>query len=274
MLHNLAEHPKTWSRYEESYHIYYRYSPVHFEHGERIEEQPKPEVAREIKTALIKEAHNKEVFSDNPLLKYIPRKLLQRQLTNCLKKGPIRLVEKTPANVFRIKFLAELFPDGLFILLIRRAEDVISSLMEGWTAGRCPLEVTPFVKWHYIAPPGWRAQTERPLEEKCAFQWTEANRIAWRDLNEYCAGRFILVRHEDALARPLQTYVRIREFCQLPPSRFFDLQVARTNKRFFTHGGSKPRPEKWKELHKKEVESVRHIFKPLMEQFYADEPAQ
>jgi hypothetical protein len=36
----------------------------------------------------------------------------------------------------------------------------------------------------------------------------------------------------------------------------------------FTTGGSKPRPEKWRTLHEKEIETVRHLITPVNRLFY------
>ena len=272
MFRNLAEHPVTWSLYEESQEIFHRHYPVDPEQGERVEADPSPQVATQVIDDFYRQAHNKEVFSDHLLLRVIPRKVLQRPLSVLYKRAPLRLVEKTPANSLRIPFLARLFPDARFIYLMRRAEDVISSLMQGWKRWSHTGDGEwTFNGWHYLAPPGWRDWTERTLQEVCAFQWTESNRIAWQDLNRHCRGRFLPVRHEEATADPTNTYKKILEFCELPPSHHFDDQLAELDQRVFTHGGTKPRSEKWKALHEREVESVRHIFQPLMDDFYPRE---
>lgn len=44
--------------------------------------------------------------------------------------GQNRLVEKLPLNVFRLRWLAEIFPDALFIHVVRHARDVALSLEE------------------------------------------------------------------------------------------------------------------------------------------------
>lgn len=271
MFLNLSEHPKTWSLYEESQHVFYRHYPIHPEFGDRLVEAPPPAVAEEIERTFFREAHNKQIFGDVPVLKYIPRKLLQRQLNWTYKRAPLRLVEKTPANSLRIPFLARLFPEARFVFLIRRAEDVISSLMEGWKYwSRTGTGPWRFGNWHYLVPPGWQGYTERPLEEICAFQWVESNRIAWEDLNRHCSDRFILVRHEDAMADPYSVYREILDFCELPTSAFFRRQLAGLERRVFTHHGSEPRPAKWMQLHRGEVESVRPLFQPLQDRFYPE----
>lgn len=268
---NLSEHPRTWSLYEESQHIFYRHFPMDPDIGDRILVSPTRTVVDTIHRSFFREAHNKEIFCDHRVLRKIPRKVLQRPLNRLYKHAPLRLVEKTPANSLRIPFLAQLFPDARFLYVIRRAEDVVSSLMEGWKKWSGTGTGTwRYDNWHYLAPPGWREWTKRSLQEICAFQWVEANRTAWKDLKEHCADRFLLLRHEDAVANPRETYAHVLEFCELAPSPFLDSLLTTLNRRVFTHGGSAPRSGKWHDLHGREVESVRYMFQALMDEFYPD----
>ncbi len=270
MFRTLSDHPKTWSFYEESPHVFHRHYPVHPEVGERVAEPATPEVGRAIIRTLYREAHNKEIFCDAALLRHLPRKLLQRPMNRLYKRPPIRLVEKTPANCLRIPLLADLFPDARFIFLIRRAEDVVSSLMEGWKIwSRTSGNDWTYTKWHYLVPPEWQDWTHRSLAEICAFQWVTSNRMAWHDLNQCCSDRLLVARHEEATAEPIAFYQRVLDFCELPASSFLDRQISRAEQRLFTHRGSRPKPKKWKELHEREVESVRHLFQPLQDQFYS-----
>lgn len=272
LFRNLGEHPVTWSLYEESQHLFYRHFPIHPELGDRLTAPPTPDQRRAIVASFYREAHNKEYFGDTPGLRWVPRKLLQRPVGRLYKRPPLRLVEKTPANSLRVPFLDALFPDARYLFLVRRAEDVISSLMEGWKnwSRRGVDRGAPwrYTRWHYLVPPGWQAWTGRPLEEICAFQWVEATRLAWEDLERHCRGRYLLLRHEEATARPLEVYQAIRTFCELPPSPLFDRLVAASARRVFTHGGSEPRPGKWRELHRAEVERVRPMFQALLDELY------
>jgi hypothetical protein len=214
-------------------------------------------------------AHNKEYLKDHTVGKLVPRKLMQRPIVNFFKTPPIRLVEKTPANCLRIPFLAKLFPDARFIFIMRKGEDVVSSLMEGWKRWSGTDRTTwSFTKWHYLVPPGWQSWVGKRLEEICAFQWVEANTTAWADLNEHCQGRFIMARHEDLLAKPQLEYEKIQDFCELPPSKYFMAQLDSLTKRVYTTGGSAPRPEKWKDLHYTEITSILPLLEPLNKQFY------
>ena len=47
--------------------------------------------------------------------------------------GASRFMEKTPSNVFRVPFIHEIFPNGLFIRLIRNGHDTILSTYKKWT---------------------------------------------------------------------------------------------------------------------------------------------
>ena len=271
----LCTHPQVWCHrmYGESGHVYHRYYPVHPELGERVAETPSEEIRTGIVNRLYNEAHNKEYFKDSPILRVFPRKLLQAPVSRFYRRGPIRLVEKTPANSLRVRLLATLFPEARFILLVRRPEDVISSLMEGWKrwSGAGP-GLWRFSKWHYLAPPGWAGWTNRRLEEICAFQWTSAVKFARDDLQRFAIDRFVLIRHEDALANPGATYRKITEFCQLPTSRYFDTHLPRVLSRQFLNLGSPPRRAKWRELHEHEIEAVRPMFESLKGEFYPEEP--
>jgi hypothetical protein len=176
-------------------------------------------------------------------------------------------VEKTPANSLRIPLLRSVFPDARFVFLVRRGEDVVSSLMEGWKNWSNTGAVWRYTKWHYLVPPGWQEYRERRLEEICAFQWISSTTQAWQDLNAGPAD-FLLVRHEEIMARPAEEYARVLEFCELPRSGYFDRVIGEITSRVFTTGGSRPRSEKWRTMHEKEIESVRDQLTPVNRLFY------
>ena len=275
LFRNLGGHPDLWTYYEELPDVFYRWFPVDPELGDRVNRPPTQQEAEGIAGDLFRKAHNKELHRDIPVLRHLSRKLFQRPISRPFKSPPIRFVEKTPSNSLRVPLLAALFPDARFIYLIRRPEDVISSLMEGWkiwTNGRRG-ERWEFTEWreHYVRPPGWRQWRGRSLQEICAFQWVATNEIALKDLERHCPDRHMIVRHEAALADPAGVYDRLREFCDLAPSGSFRELVNRTDERIFTHGGSPPRPEKWKALHEDEVESVRPMFQGLRDQLYGSD---
>lgn len=269
LFNNLSWHPDTWSLYIESQDQFYRYYPIDPEAGDRIDPPYDPAVLESLRQDFYQASHNKEYFKDLPVLRHIHRKILQRPLGRMYRPGSIRLVEKTPANCFRIPLLRALFPDARFLLLVRRGEDVVSSLMEGWKNwSKTGAEGWHYTKWHYLVPPGWQKMQSSRLEEICAFQWVEALRTAWSDLKTHAPDSFLLLRHEDVMADPENQYREILRFCELDESRFFSRQISRIGNRVFTTGGSQPRREKWRELHGAEITSVLPLIEPVNRLFY------
>jgi len=169
LFRTLSRHPDLWSLYVESQDVFYRHWPIHPETGDRVTRPPPEEARLGLVRDLYDRAHNKEFFLDTPLIGRVPSKLFQRPLGRIYKPGVIRLVEKTPSNTLRVPMLAQAFPDARFLFIIRRGEDVVSSLMEGWRnwSGTPEGEDWRYTKWHYLVPPCWQAWTERPLEEIC-----------------------------------------------------------------------------------------------------------
>ena len=131
----------------------------------------------------------------------IPIKFIRPWMKYAYRPNKIRIVEKTPANCFRIRFLKKIFPDAKFIFLVRRGEDVVSSLMEGWKFwSNLQGKEWKYGNWHYIVPPNWQTMTDKSLQEICAFQWTQSNLTAWNTLNDACRDQFTIIRHEDLMA--------------------------------------------------------------------------
>lgn len=272
LFRNLSMHPRLWSLYVESQDEFYRHWPIDSEAGDRVVEPPAAAVRRLLVRDLYRRAHNRERWRDAPVLGLLPAKLFQRPLGRLYKRPPIRLVEKTPANALRIPMLARLFPDAVFLLIVRRGEDVVSSLMEGWKnwSGTREGEDWKFTKWHYVVPPGWHEWTGRRLEEICAFQWVQTTDTAATDLERWAPGRHLVLRYEDLIDDPRGGYRHIIEFCDLGASPSFERVMASATERVFTTGGSRPGTDKWKELHRQEILRLRHVIEPLNARFYED----
>lgn len=271
LFRNLSVHPTLWSLYVESQREFYQHWPIDPLLGDRVTETASATVRQALIRDLYKRSHNKEFFSDLPVGKHIPTRLLQRPLGRLWKHPPIRLVEKTPANTLRIPMLAVTFPDAKFLFIVRRGEDVVSSLMEGWKNWSNTIDSDwSFTKWHYVVPPGWQDWTRRPLAEICAYQWAVATKTARADLDRWAADRYLQLRHEDLMADPVAGYRRISEFCELLPSANFEKVVADAMHRVFTSGGSAPRSDKWKILHREKILAVREVIESLNDLYYED----
>lgn len=272
LFRNVSVHPDLWSLYREAQQEFYRHWPIHDERGDRVEEPASPGVRAVLLADLFDRAHNKERFRDAPLVGLLSPKLFQRPLGRLYRRAPLRLVEKTPANTLRVPMLARLFPDARFVFLVRRGEDVVSSLMEGWKnwSGTPPGQAWRFTKWHYLVPPGWRDWADRPLEEICAHQWRSSTTTAQSDLERWAPDRHLRLRHEDLIADPAEGYRRIAEFCGLRDSPSFNRVIGSATERVFTTGGSAPRHRKWKRLHGEEIGRVKDVIEPVNALFYED----
>jgi len=104
------------------------------------------------------------------------------------------LIIKTPSNVYRLPFLAALFPNARVrvLHLTRNAAASVNGLVDGWRfrgffAHRLDRELAirgysqaqhtwSRAWWKFDLPPGWQDWTENSLVEVCGFQWRSAHR--------------------------------------------------------------------------------------------------
>lgn len=131
----------------------------------------------------------------------------------------VRLLEKTPKNALRISFLDALFPDALFIYLVRDPLPNLASIIEAWHAGsfvtyrRFPTVHGP---WSLLLPPGWQRYTAKPLEEIAAFQWSSTHALVMEDLAALPASRWTAVNADELIADPAGTVARLCAFMDVP----------------------------------------------------------
>jgi hypothetical protein len=186
--------------------------------------------------------------------------------------APVRYLDKTLANCFHAEFLDRLFPDALFVLIVRDARATVSSMMEGW---RDPerfrnRELQPWVDaaattlghWAYAVPPGWRAVVHQPLAEVCAWSWRRHVETAREFLGGLPEARRRVVRYEDLVERPEETVRELGDFCGLPwSSRVSDFLGRNAPSRTTV---TAPEREKWRRLHGEEVGKVLPLVGPTM----------
>ena len=128
-----------------------------------------------------------------------------------MTRSPLRIVEKTPENSFRIPFLMKLFPDALFLYVIRDPRGSISSIYRGWHQ---PVKFKTYplpsgfriqgyagTRWSFGLPPGWRSLEGSTLMEVCAFQWKAYNEACLQDL-PFAHGNVLQVSYEDLVGAP------------------------------------------------------------------------
>ncbi|MEQ1700660.1 MAG: TIGR03032 family protein [Ilumatobacteraceae bacterium] len=121
-------------------------------------------------------------------------------------RGGIRLLEKTPKNALRVPFLAEAFPDAVFVYLHRDPKPTISSMLDAWRSGKFVtyprLPGWADTPWSMLLVPGWRDQIGRSLEEVAAHQWATTTSILLDDLHALPPERWCTLSYEAMLADP------------------------------------------------------------------------
>ena len=175
--------------------------------------------------------------------KYIRKRFYNHVQTN----GKTRFIEKTPSNVFRVSFMHEIFPDGLFVRIIRNGRDSALSAERKWTSppdksafkrrltsNEIPISELPLYTFAavrdvlgrtFMPKKGfvWGQQFEGIHEyrrdhsviETCAMQWAEGTRISNKELEKIPEHQKYTLRYED-ISADLESQVNgILDFAEL-----------------------------------------------------------
>jgi hypothetical protein len=165
-----------------------------------------------------------------------------------MRPGEVRFLEKTPKNALRIPFLRAVFPDACFVVLYRKPEETISSMLEGWRSRRFvayqPLPGWPHRAWKFLLTPGWETLPHRPLVDIVAHQWCVTYQTIFADLQPLPASSWHLVHYADLVHKPQQTLQKIADFAELnwdkPTAQMFGQDLPLSSMTF-----SAPTGEKW-----------------------------
>jgi hypothetical protein len=186
-----------------------------------------------------------------------------------------RYLDKAPRNCLRVPLLQALFPDAWFLHVKRDGRAAVSSLITGWRAPGgmfpgmelpVPLQIEGYEgsTWKFLLPPGWEEfATGRSLEEVCGFQWIAANEAVLRAREELAISRWVEVRYEDLVARPVEETGRLLSELGLAA----DAGVIRYVDELGSHlskAVTNPRPDKWREENGQEIERVLPRIGPMM----------
>ncbi|HWW62725.1 MAG TPA: TIGR03032 family protein, partial [Thermoanaerobaculia bacterium] len=157
----------------------------------------------------------------------------------------LRLLEKTPKNSLRVPFLAEAFPDALFVYLYRDMRDTISSMLDAWRSGKFvtypALPGWDGPPWSLLLTPGWRELSGKPLAEIVAAQWSTATRYLLDDLEQLPPERWCVAGYDALINDPQQEVDRLSRFLDIEWDRQLSapLPLSRTTL-------TEPSRDKWK----------------------------
>ena len=138
-------------------------------------------------------------------------------------RGRPQLVEKLPTNSFRLRFLEVMFPDALYVNLLRNGLEVARSIermgQEGLWYGHQEY------KWKALEDFANRNEPYRDLlglcdtlRERGLLEWRMSVETAAAFFENLTPDRHIRVTYAELLDRPVETIRRIEEFVGLRPS--------------------------------------------------------
>ena len=198
-------------------------------------------------------------------------------INNLVMRKSLRYMEKTIANCFHIDAIEKMFPDALYVHLVRDGRATVSSMIEGWetfvkvSAGLYFPKESQISNWSYALPPNWKEVIYKPLEEICAWSWVEHNRYIVEKVENDTefSQRYMRVSFEEFLENPMETLNKVAQFCDLElTSEATDYACYKNPSRTTI---SEPKLDKWKDKHPERIASVMNIISPMMESLgYSD----
>ena len=228
----LSTHPDLWSLYRESQGILNGYFPTEMVpghsavvSGENVDDAMAEAIDREFFDQVGNAEASRALFGRGvPLIARVRLSSFLARLGANKKIPPIRMVEKTPDNCFRITMLLRVFPDAQFIYVVRDPRAAIASIHKGWT------EETRFQRfklppdfhidgydgssWCFGLPPGWETMEGSTVMTICAYQWRLYNEFCHRDLPED-HDRVMQVRYEEISSDPGTVLKRLAGWADL-----------------------------------------------------------
>jgi len=166
--------------------------------------------------------------------------------------GAERFINKHPRNSVRIDYLRAMFPDAVFLHVVRDGRAVVNSILSRIQREPHRLRL-PF--WNFCKPPGWRELLRDDPAEQAALQWREILRYVFAKRAELGAA-YHQFRYEDLCVAPRQVVGRAWRFAGL---RCDESDLARVP------GQLEDRGYKWrKELAPEQLELIGRIQRELL----------
>lgn len=164
--------------------------------------------------------------------------------------GRSRLVTKYPRNVLRMDYLDAIFPDAVFIHLIRDGRAVARSILE-----KRELHGGRDSFWG-IRPPGWRDGLDQSPCEAVGLQWLRTIEFARRSAAALPGPRYHEVRYETFCEAPAEVLRTIGAWCELewPPDLLASIVTDIRSQNF-----------KWQDAFSAgEIEELNRVMAPML----------
>ena len=159
--------------------------------------------------------------------------------------GPVRMLEKTPKNALRVRFLAAAFPDARFVYLYRDPRETIASMLDAWRSGHFrtypDLPGWEGPDWSLVLTRGWRNLIGRGLPEVVARQWASCVQQALDDLQSLPAGSWCVADYGRLVSEPELEIRRLCEFLSLDWDQPISAPLPQSRTTL-----TSPHPDKWR----------------------------
>jgi omega-hydroxy-beta-dihydromenaquinone-9 sulfotransferase len=202
--------------------------------------------------------------TNNPRMEQYIKLMIRKHLKHM---GGSRFLNKNPDNSVRIRYLNKLFPDALFIHILRDGRAVCNSLLKFRQSaaeffGPEHRHATSGVKvkaWGDIQR-YWR---EDPLYA-AGLVWKEVIETLERDREFIDANRYLELRYEDFVLNPIEYLRKLTDFCQLR----WDTEVEQVFKQETSKLSLGGRNEAWqKKLEPEQVNRLLEVIGSKMRQY-------
>ena len=128
-----------------------------------------------------------------------------------------RFANKHPQNSLRIQFIKAVFPDAIFIHIIRDGRAVIQSNYNRACRDKFRKSI-PF--GNFPKPPRWRQYMDLPLVYQFAHQWVDLVSYIRTDANTHLNDRdYMEVKYEEFCRQPHRILKQIDLSCGLDPNK-------------------------------------------------------
>ncbi len=202
--------------------------------------------------------------TDNPKMEQYIKSMIRKHLKHM---GGTRFLNKNPDNSVRTRYLNKLFPDALFIHILRDGRAVCNSLLKFRQSaeeffGPEHRHATSGVKvkaWGDIQR-YWR---EDPLYAT-GLVWKEVIETLERDSKFIEPARYMDLRYEDFVLSPMEYLRKLAEFCQLR----WDPEVEKVYQQETSKLSLGARNDAWKQkLKPEQIDRLLEVIGPKMRQY-------
>jgi hypothetical protein len=136
------------------------------------------------------------------------RKYLRKVVQNNLRIfNKPRFVNKCPGNSVRIEFLKAVFPDAIFIHILRDGRAAAYSILRS--------RLGHDGAYWSVKPPGWQTLLKLPLVDACARQWEMTVKSILQSAQSLPPEQYMEVRYEELVARPMDIFEQVGDKCGL-----------------------------------------------------------